>query len=29
MIGKYYLVDDGYSNEYEYLDSYKNERYYL
>jgi len=27
--GKYYLVDDGYSNKYEYLGPYKGERYHL
>ena len=29
FVGKYYLVDIGYPNEYGYLDPYKDERYHL
>jgi hypothetical protein len=29
FVGKYYLVDAGYPNEYRYLGPYKGERYHL
>jgi hypothetical protein len=29
IVGKYYLIDAGYPNEYGYLDPYKCEKYHL